>query len=194
MNNHIELLHKFANTVTDPAQKMLLKKAIIDLAEGAKSTRGNSKEPAHQVMLRMVEESGDEGLDIRKLYVKFGWGSYKLNIEMRRLVQEQNDRSKFVWLKLDGIDREYEMFEEQGLYQHIVVAGRGDKVPAGWENKVPSTEKNNSTGDWKMVSIEAADMAAKVEAVTAAKTQPTQDVRSPRETMSLAEVAAATRS
>ena len=194
MNNHIELLHTFANTVTDPAQKMLLKKAIIDLAESAKSTRGNNKEPAHQVMLRMVEEAGDDGLDARKLFVKFGWGSYKLNIEMRRLVQEQNDRSKFVWLRLDGTDREYEMLDEKGAYQHIVIAGRGDKVPVGWEDNVPSQEKNKSTGHWKMVSVEAAEMAAKVEAVTAEKTQPKEDVRTDREMMSLAELAEATRS
>ena len=208
MNNFqdIEMLHKFIATVKDPAQKSQLKKALVTLTAAAQP-KSRKTEAAHQAMLRLVEEAGEEGLDQRVLYYKYRWGDYRLNIEMRRLLQEESDRDKFVWLTLDGIDREYTIdgMDETFTYQHIKIAGRGDEVPAGWTGKVPSVEKNASTDHWKMVSVEAADLAKKVEAQTAAQARKDEKVaaeakkaadeavKPARESMSLAELAAATR-
>ena len=138
-------LEEYLKTVTDPAQRAALEAALAAATTPAKGGGGPRGPVAHEQMLTAVREAGDEGLDARVLFEMFGWGAYNINIAMRKVIQEQEDRSKFVWLAFDGEDRTYTgaLTGKECTYQHIVIVGEGEEVPEGWEGFVPSPTRKS---------------------------------------------------
>ena len=136
---------EFLANVSDPAQREALL-AALGTATTAKAGTGERGPTGHEQMLALVREAGDEGLDARILFEKFGWGPYNINIAMRKVIQEEKNRENFVWLTLDGNDRTYTgpiSGDENCSYQHVVIAGEGDNVPDGWSGFVPSQRREN---------------------------------------------------
>lgn len=139
----------FLTTVTDPAQRAALE-AALNTATTPKAGGGGERGPTgHEQMLTLVREAGDEGLDARILFEKLGWAAYNINIAMRKVIQEEADRDKFVWLAFDGNDRTYTgaiSGDTNCTYQHIVIVAEGADIPEGWTGFVPSQRREN--GRW----------------------------------------------